>query len=64
MTKLYIREIESCMGCPSKGADINVTRWLCVASKTRGKFICWMTEEEEEKVMKEGPPEWCPLPDK
>lgn len=53
--KIYIKEIKTCLECPSCHMDRNLTRFLC--DKDGDNFICWMDE-------KPPIPKWCPLPEK
>jgi len=54
MKKIFIREIEYCSDCPSRTADMNVTRWEC---RKTGTFIGWMGEGEDTLPI----PSNCPL---
>lgn len=53
----FLRDLTSCMFCPSLSPDENVTRWQCGVTRS---FICWMGTDEEEK--KAPIPKDCPLP--
>ena len=55
--KLYQEKVNYCSECPSKYWDVNVTRYLC--RRMGGKFICWMSEDDDMIPI----PDWCPLPD-
>lgn len=58
MAELTI-QVRSCLGCPRKSVDANVTRYICTAAQ---QTIGWLSEVED--AVEAGVftfPEWCPL---